>query len=380
MESHPIAKMFPMMNEDELAALAADIAAHGLHRPIILLNGMILDGRNRFEACKIARWAPRFIDFDGDDPYAFVWSENAERRHLGPDQKAAIKLMMDAERARWQEERQRVAEEANQRRRAAAEHAAKDNATSRFVEQTIVTGALSRDNAPVTNDGRTHLRFASELGISPATAARVQSLGNSRPDLLKKVAEGAMSAMQALRQKKHDEIATKMPDFPTGKYRVIYADPPWSYGNTQPDYQTEQRDHYPVMSIKDLCALPIKDLAETDAVLFLWVTSPILEEAFQVIKAWGFQYKASFVWDKIKHNMGHYNSVRHEFLLVCVRGSCQPDERKLFDSVQSIERTEHSVKPEEFRQIIETLYPHGRRIELFARRRVEGWETYGNEC
>jgi len=98
-----------------------------------------------------------------------------------------------------------------------------------------------------------------------------------------------------------------------------------------------------------------------------------------VITAWGFDYKASFVWDKIKHNMGHYNSVRHEFLLVCTRGSCMPDNPQLFDSVQSIERTEHSVKPEEFRTIIDTIYPNGRRIELFARRPAEGWEVWGNE-
>jgi N6-adenosine-specific RNA methylase IME4 len=110
------------------------------------------------------------------------------------------------------------------------------------------------------------------------------------------------------------------------------------------------------MSIEELCLLPVKDLAEDNAVLFLWVTSPLLEDAFRVIHAWGFDYKTSFVWDKVKHNMGHYNSVRHEFLLVCVRGSCTPDNMRLYDSVQSIERTEHSTKPEEFRNIIDDIY------------------------
>ena len=133
------------------------------------------------------------------------------------------------------------------------------------------------------------------------------------------------------------------------------------------------------MSISEICKLPIVDLAEDNAVLFLWVTSPILEESFEVIKAWGFKYKASFVWDKIKHNMGHYNSVRHEFLLIAVRGSCPPDENKLFDSVLSVERTEHSAKPEVFRGIIDTLYPYDPRIELFARSRHDNWEVFGND-
>jgi N6-adenosine-specific RNA methylase IME4 len=164
-----------------------------------------------------------------------------------------------------------------------------------------------------------------------------------------------------------------------GKYRVLYADPPWSYGNTMPDYAPDQGLSYPMMTIQELCDMPVVEAAEDDAVLFMWCTSPILEEAFKVIKAWGFEYKASFVWDKVKHNMGHYNSVRHEFLLVCTRGSCQPDTIKLFDSVVSVERGKHSEKPEVFREMIDTLYPAGNRIELFARRQVEGWDAYGNE-
>lgn len=169
------------------------------------------------------------------------------------------------------------------------------------------------------------------------------------------------------------------PKLPTNKYRIVYADPPWKYGNTMPDYMGVQDDHYPLMSIDEICALPIKKMTEDNAVLFLWVTSPILEEAFEVVKAWGFDYKSSFIWDKVKHVMGHYNSVRHEILLICVRGSCQPDVHKLFDSVVTEERTDHSVKPEVFRQIIDTIYPEGKRIELFARRPVDGWEVWGNE-
>lgn len=166
---------------------------------------------------------------------------------------------------------------------------------------------------------------------------------------------------------------------PIEKYRIIYADPPWDYGaHAQPDYHKEQRDHYPIMELEKICAEPVKDWVQDNAVLFLWVTSPILEKAFQVIHAWGFEYKASFVWDKIKHNMGHYNSVRHEFLLICARGSCQPDAKQLFDSVQSIERGEHSAKPVEFYDIIETLYTYGKRLEMYARQRRPGWDAYAH--
>jgi len=172
--------------------------------------------------------------------------------------------------------------------------------------------------------------------------------------------------------------AGKLPDT---KYRVVYADPPWDYGNSMPPGTTVPRDYYPSMKLSAICELPVREMIEDNAVLFLWTTSPHLEESFEVIRAWGFRYKSSFVWDKVAHNMGHYNSVRHEFLLVCVRGSCQPDVRKLFDSVLTEERTEHSRKPEVFREIIDTIYPHGKRVELFRRgAKIGTWDTWGNEA
>ena len=176
------------------------------------------------------------------------------------------------------------------------------------------------------------------------------------------------------------------PPLPDGKYRIFYADPPWSYGNSgvigPTDNYGHVHRHYPSMSIAELCAMgpAVRDMAEDNAVLFMWVTSPLLEECFDVIRSWGFKYKTSFVWDKVRHNFGHYNSVRHELLLVCTRGSCTPDNLKLYDSVQTIERSDtHSEKPGEFRDMIEELYEYGGRIELFARVSTDGWEAWGNE-
>ena len=171
---------------------------------------------------------------------------------------------------------------------------------------------------------------------------------------------------------------------PEGKYRVFYADPPWKYNDsgvvTEDDNYGRAERHYKTMSTKEICELPIKELTDENAVLFLWVTSPFLEDGFKVISSWGFEYKTSFVWDKIKHNFGHYNSVRHEFLLVCTKGSCIPDAKKLYDSVVSIERSKvHSEKPDFFRKMIDELYTHGNRIELFGKKENENWTVWGNQ-
>jgi hypothetical protein len=131
-------------------------------------------------------------------------------------------------------------------------------------------------------------------------------------------------------------------EMPEGIYRIIYADPPWKYSDIKAHrVEGSAENHYPVMSIDELCQMQLPK-TEENAILFIWVTSPLLEDSFKIIKAWGFDYKTSFVWDKIKHNMGHYNSVRHEFLLICTKGSCIPDNMKLFDSVQTIERSRKS--------------------------------------
>lgn len=179
---------------------------------------------------------------------------------------------------------------------------------------------------------------------------------------------------------------TKTPEFPKDKYTVIYADPPWKYtedgltGVSNKDEYGNVDKFYRQMTIEELCELPISDLAADNAVLFLWVTTPFTYKAKEVFEEWGFSFKAEFVWDKIKHNFGYYNSVRHEKLIIAVRGTCKPQVKKLFDSVQSIERSKiHSEKPEEFRKIIDTLYPEGKRIELFARTKISGWDAWGNE-
>lgn len=156
---------------------------------------------------------------------------------------------------------------------------------------------------------------------------------------------------------------------PEGKYNVIYADPPWEYGDKLIEGYGVAEHHYCPMTINEIIEFTdpngkqIKELPAEDAVLFLWVTPPILPECFSVIEGWGFRYTASFIWDKIKHNRGHYNSVRHEFLLICIKGTFLPQSKELHDSVVSIERSkEHSEKPEYFRRMIEKMYPRGKWI------------------
>ncbi len=174
-----------------------------------------------------------------------------------------------------------------------------------------------------------------------------------------------------------------IPILPKNKYQVILADPPWKYPHTQEFYGQDVEKHYKTLTIEELCTMPIKNMAADDCVLYLWTTSPLLEKAFEVIKAWGFEYKTCMIWDKVKHNMGFYCSVRHELLLIAGIGSSKPEDASAANQTDSVyveERTEHSKKPEFFYGMIEKLHTGKlKKIELFARNKRAGWDAWGNE-
>lgn len=381
LQTHPAADAFPMMDAGRFSEVKADIAEKGQLEPITLCEGMILDGRNRYKACMDLGLEPKFREWPGN-PWHFAWSMNGQRRDLADMQRGAIKIICDRGsddyEARQRKRRAAIDAEANRKRSEAMEgvpHAIKGEKRKKDV--------VHNEQQP-SDRAKGRSERAKEANVSTATQARVEALANNRPDLLEKVAKGEIKGTEALRQMKKDQVADRVAELPNDKFTVIYADPPWAYNDKQGGSISESygaaEKHYPSMTLSELKALDIPKLAADDCVLWLWATCPLLEDALQLAAAWGFKYKAQFVWDKVKHNMGHYNSVRHELLLVCTKGSCTPQVTKLFDSVQSIEREEHSRKPEEFREIIQTLYPNGNRIELFARRPADGWQTWGNEA
>ena len=164
------------------------------------------------------------------------------------------------------------------------------------------------------------------------------------------------------------------------KYQIIYADPPRAYRNkrTGGSMISGAENKYPVMSDSDICALPVSSIADKNAVLFLWATTPLLPETFEIMKAWGFKYKTAIYWRKIMSlGMSFWYRGQVEVCLLGIRGKVKAFRIQKANFIQT-KALRHSEKPIEMRQLIEEtgLEP---KIELFARRKVEGWDCWGNE-
>ncbi len=161
------------------------------------------------------------------------------------------------------------------------------------------------------------------------------------------------------------------------RYNIILADPAWEYDFAQSDSRKIDNQYTPT-SLDEMKRLRIP--AASDSVLFMWATSPKLREAFELIDAWGFEYKTQGVWVKDKIGMGYYFRQKHELLLIATRGALQlPDEDKRPDSVFEAPRAEHSEKPSLVYDLIETMYPKYKKLEMFARGKRKGWSSWGDE-
>ncbi|MCW8918926.1 MAG: MT-A70 family methyltransferase [Gammaproteobacteria bacterium] len=207
-------------------------------------------------------------------------------------------------------------------------------------------------------------------------------------------------------------------------HNIILADPPWSYGSWQSKNSRTAHGtadtHYPTMTTDEICAMrpQVDEWAARDCALFMWVTAPLLADGMRVMDAWGFNYKtfglvwmktttnpvitynqtAAMSWERARQKlkrlpaiitgsgdihtthigMGYYSRSNVEIALLGIRGKMKPERRDISQVIIAPVR-DHSQKPDEQYDRIEAMYPEASKIELFARRRREGWNAWGNQ-
>jgi N6-adenosine-specific RNA methylase IME4 len=174
-------------------------------------------------------------------------------------------------------------------------------------------------------------------------------------------------------------------NIPHGYAQFIMADPPWHFENwSRKGIGKGAAKHYDTMSLSEIKQLPVSEIAASDCMLFLWAVWPMIDQALEVVNAWGFTYKTGGVWAKLTKNglsafgTGYLLRSANEPFLIATRGKTQLHSKSHRNQINGLAR-EHSRKPEEAYSFCETYMPDARRVELFARMQRPGWLAWGHE-
>lgn len=359
LEAHAVANIFPMMGEEEFAALVEDIKKNGLMEAIWLHDGKIIDGRNRYNACLKAGVKPIFREFNGSGSLvSFVLSLNLKRRHLDKGQKALVALnalpFYEAE--------------AKERQTATLKQGDKLPVTQKIEERDA--GEAAEQVGKMFGVNRQYIHEAKKINIE------------DKNDILsgkKKFVDVVKENKKAERKEKIaaqvDEIKKLQPIKKT-EYGVIVIDPPWQFkGEYDPETRRSVGD-YPTMSFEEI--QNIKLPMAKDCVVWFWGVDIYLKETLALIERMGLERKATLVWIKDKFGLGAWLRNQHEYCFVCVKGKPMFD-GKSTSTILNAPRGKHSEKPNEFYVLVEKVCPDPRRLDYFARKKREDWDVYGDE-
>lgn len=372
---HPIANCFPLIEGNEFNELVADIAANGIREPIVLFEGMILDGRNRYRAAMAANIEPPFVDYDGDDPVGYSVSLNLRRRHLSEGQRAWV-----------------AAQIAN------LGHGQRKEDTSIDVSQSDAAAMLnvsvpSVQRATVVRDhGIPELQEKVATGkVAISTAADVARLPQAeQSEIVAKGEKEILARAKDIRKQKREErraelvdVAARKAEMPAGKFGTIVIDPPWPMQKIERDVAPNQvAFEYPTMTEQELIGFGdrVNGAAGDDCHLFMWTTHKFLPMALRLLESWGFRYVLTMVWHKNggfqPFGLPQYNC---EFCLYARKGAPVFVDTKAFNTCFEAARREHSRKPDEFYDLIRRV-TNGSRIDIFSRERRDGFAQFGNEA
>jgi N6-adenosine-specific RNA methylase IME4 len=380
MKSHPAADAFPLMADQRYAELRDSIKANGQRKAITIQGGMILDGRNRYRACLELGIEPRTEEYDGN-PWQYVWDLNGNRRDLQSDeQRYLIWKFCNEKSDAWLNAQKKIRDEANQKRSDATkeQHAVSNpragEKSGSCTERTTTKTPVSRVTA------------AASANVNMGAVARGDALIKARPDLAEKVRDGSIKPADAFREMKRESIVERLENIEAkkvkaaeGVYDVIVLDPPWPMVKIERDVRPNQSEFdYPTMTEEAMATLKIP--SANDCHVWVWTTHKFLPMAFRLLDNWGLKYVCTFVW----HKPGGFQPIglpqyNCEFALYARRGSPPFVDTKALPTCFEAPRGAHSEKPEEFYDVVRRVTA-GRRLDMFNRREIPGFDGWGNEA
>jgi N6-adenosine-specific RNA methylase IME4 len=276
----------------------------------------------------------------------------------------AIPLLAEEAAKRQKEGRARGGRTAGRGRR-------KNNSSPQKVGGSNHEGEAVAQAAKIAHTNRQYVADAAKLmKEDPEEFQRVKAGEITLPDVRRRMKEARKAAVVV-------KIRNEPRALPTGPFRVIVIDPPWRYEARAEDVTHRARSPYPDMSLEEIQALPVAELAHDDCILWLWTTNAFVFETPALLRAWGFEYKTKLTWFKDRIGTGNWLRGQTEDCLLAVRGKPVVTLTNQSTSLAA-PAGEHSRKPDKFYAMVESLCP-GNKLEMFARQPREGWQSWGAE-
>lgn len=371
MQFHEVANIFPLMGDEEYAALRDDIAKNGQLQPVYTYQGKIVDGRNRYRACLDLGIEPTSEEWSGVGSLAsFVVSLNLKRRHLTSGQKAAVAL----------EILPMLEDEARARYKATVGRPSNAEKSSQKIDAIIDPARAAEQAAQIVGTNRQYVSDAKRIKEqAPAMFEQVKAGAMTLTDAKREIKE---EKREAIREQNREltKHAPAVANVASGqKYKTMVLDPPWDWGDEgDADQFGRARPTYATMSFEQIKAMPVGELAADNAHVYLWITNRSLPKGFELLEAWGFRYVTCLTWCKPSIGMGNYFRGSTEQVLFGVRGSLPLLRRDVGTWFLAKRGERHSAKPESFYELVESCSP-GPWLEMFARNRRGGWDSWGAE-
>lgn len=375
-EYHELANLFPIMDESQYSDLVADIKENGLVESIVLHEGKILDGRNRYNACNDAGVEPNFVEYEGEDALSYVISLNLNRRHLNESQRAMIGARLA---------NMKVGNP-NLQSGKSAQLSNKDASDKLNVSERIIKSAKK-----VQKEGIEDLQKSVEAGrVSVSAASDIATLDKAEQEVVVAKGEDEILKMaKEIRAKKSEvrkaeriaDIIKQTEDIKNldinfdKSYSCIVIDPPWGYGTEYDPNGRRAANPYPEMTLEQI--KNIKLPATNDCVLWLWTTHKFMRHSFDIIDTWGFRDVSILTWKKDRIGLGSWLRSQSEFCIMCVKGSPVVNLSNQSTVIEGKLR-EHSRKPDEFYSMVDALCV-GTKLDYFSREQRNGWDTFGND-
>lgn len=363
-------KLIPALSAEEYRQLETNCIEEGIRDAILTWNDFIIDGHNRYEiATKHGlQYKTESKEFESEtDAKVWMIKNQFGRRNLSNYQRSVLALELEG----------------------IFSAKAKENLKIYGGNQYEI--APLQKSANILNPIDTRKELATIASVSHDTIAKVKKIqAVATPEVKARLETGDVSINQVFQDIKKEEkiqqrveliekqkkeiTEDKLPEL-SGLYHVISVDPPWPYGREYNPDGSRVANPYPEMNINDIKSIELP--FTEDSILFLWTTHKFLPDAFDIIKHWGFEYKATLVWNKEKIGMGAWFRMQCEFCLFSVKGSPMWDNTTERDIITE-GRREHSRKPDAFFEMVNKLTV-GRKLEYFAREPRPGWDVFGND-